>query len=147
MQLSNITLRLGGSMLHTVPIANATPAEILVLRRIHGDDAVVDVRPTKIDKARRHEAEYERLAVKYDRAASANAPGDDHKSIMATLFPGAMKKLPVSLTEIGLGHMLSPAARAAAEKPKTAAEPAPTEQAGDTDIFSADDAVAESEAN
>lgn len=116
MQLSNLTLRLGGSMLHTVPKINCTPAEILVLRALHGDDAVVDVRPTKFDKTRRHEDEYERLSTLYDRAASTLAPGGDSKSVMGQLFPGAMKKLPVHLKEIGLGHLMSPTSIAAVTK-------------------------------
>lgn len=116
MQLCNLTLRLGGSPLHTVPKTGVTPAEILVLQHIHGSDAVIDIRPTKIDKHRRHEGEFERLAGLYDRAASASAPGDEAKGVMNTLFPGAMKKLPTTLKEIGLGHYLSPAAVEAAER-------------------------------
>ena len=115
MQLCNLTLRLGGSMLHTVPVVAATPAEILVLKRIHGDDAVVNIRPGKFDKTKRHEDEFERLATKYDRAASASAPGDEAGSIMGQLFPGAIKRLPTTLKEIGLGHILSPASIAAAK--------------------------------
>lgn len=115
MQCANLTLRLGGSQLHTVPIVDATPAEILVLQRIHGNDAVVDVRPTKTLKSPRHAEIYETLATKYDRAASNNAPGEDSKSIMAELFPGAMKKLPTTLKEIGLVGFDRPAAQTSAE--------------------------------
>lgn len=113
MQRANLTLRLGGSQLHTVPIVNATPAEILVLQRIHGNDAVVDVRPTEPLKAPRHAEIYEALSTKYDRAASNNAPGEDSKSIMAELFPGAMKKLPTTLKEIGLVGYERPVAQTA----------------------------------
>lgn len=143
MQLANIVLRLGGSLLHTVPIADATPAEILVLQHIHGNDAVVDVRPTRVDKGKRHEAEFDRLATKYDRAASASAPGEDAKSVLATLFPGAMKKLPTTLKEIGLGHVMSvPSISAADARAAAAAIPVP-----DEDIFTpAEEAAAEDEA-
>lgn len=116
MQLCNIQLRLGGSLLHTVPKTDVTPAEILVLRALHGEDAVTSVRPTKFDKTRRHEAEFERLSTLYDRAASASAPGEEAKSVMGTLFPGAMKKLPVHLKDIGLGYLLSPSSVAAAAR-------------------------------
>ena len=119
MQLSNITLRLGGSQLHTVPKTGVTPAEILVLQRIHGNDSVVDVRPVKFDKNRSHMNEFERLANLYDGAASAAAPGDDAGSIMGTLFPGAMKKLPRTLKEIGMGGMVAPAAEEAEPEPET----------------------------
>lgn len=116
MQLCNLTLRLGGSLLHTVPKVNTTPAEILILRKIHGDDACVDIRPTRFDKSIRQEPEYDRLSQAYDRAGSLNAaPGDEHKSVMASMFPGAMKKLPTTLEEIGLGHLLSSASIAAAD--------------------------------
>jgi hypothetical protein len=116
MQLANIVLRLGGSVLHTVPKDKVTPAEILVLQRIHGSDAVVDVRPAGEDKNRRHQAEFDRLTLRYDRASSfSSAPGEETKSIMQSLFPGAMKKLPMTLEEIGLGHMTSPVSIAAAE--------------------------------
>lgn len=110
MQLSNINLRLGGSPMHVIHKQGVTPAEILVLQRIHGNDAVVDVRPTKIDKNRRHAEEFDRLAHLYDRGAGVETPDTDQKSILKELFPGAMKKLPVSLKEIGFGHVLSPAA-------------------------------------
>lgn len=115
MQLANLTLRLGGSQLHTVPKTGVTPAEILVLQAIHGADATVNIRPTKVDRARSHAAEYERLANIYDKAASSNEPGEDRKSIMATLFPGALKKLPTTLKEIGMGHVMSAASIAAAD--------------------------------
>lgn len=116
MQLSNLVLRLGGSQLHTVVKTDCTPAEILVLRHIHGEDAVTNVRPTREDKTRRHQAEFERLQHKYDRASTFVAkPGDEHKSVMASLFPGAIKRLPLTLDDIGMGHLMSPASIAAAD--------------------------------
>lgn len=116
MQLCNLTLRLGGSVLHTVGKINATPAEILILRKIHGDDSCVDIRPTRIDPTVRQEVEWERLSAAYDRAGGLSAtPGEEHKSIMQALFPGAMKRLPTTLEEIGLGHLLSETSIAAAD--------------------------------
>lgn len=123
MQLCNLVLRLGGSQLHTVPMSKVTPAEILVLQHIHGNDAVTDIRPSKVDKTRRHQSEYERLQHKYDRGSTFTAsPGEDRRSIMNTLFPGAVKKLPLTLKEIGLGHVTSPAAIRAANAPTPAVE-------------------------
>jgi hypothetical protein len=115
MQLSNVMLRLGGSLQHVVPKTQVTPAEIMVLQRIHGADAVVNVRPVKFDRNRRHADEYDRLAQFYDGAASDNVPGEEAKSILKDLFPGAMKKLPETLEEIGFGHAHSAAAQAAAQ--------------------------------
>lgn len=135
MQLCNLTLRLGGSLLHTVPVRDATPGEILVLKRIHGDDAVTDVRPTKVDKNRRHEIEWERLSHKYDRGSAFSAqPGEERRSLMETLFPGAVKKLPTTLQEIGLGHLLSPAARKAAAEADRQIVPGPEDKSEPTVI-------------
>lgn len=107
MQLCDGMLRLGGSLQHTVPMVDLTPAEILVLQHIHGGgDALVDLRPTKMD-TRNHTAEFDRLAGKYDRANAAFSGPDDPKSIMSTLFPGAMKKLPVTLDDIGMGYIMT----------------------------------------
>lgn len=111
MQLCNLTLRHGGSLTSTVMMTNVTPAEILILKRIHGDDATVEIRPTKVDKNRRNDDEWERLALKYDRASTfVSSPGEERKPLMEQLFPGVMKKLPTTLKEVGLGHLLTPAA-------------------------------------
>lgn len=107
MQLANIMVRLGGSLLNTVHVANASPAEILVLRAIHGDDAVTDVRPTKFTP-KRHDAEFERLATKYDRAASMAAPGSEKSPLLSRLFPGAIKKLPERLADVGMPDLDEP---------------------------------------
>lgn len=116
MQLCNLTLRLNGSQLHTVPKNDCTPAEILILQAIHGADATVDIRPTRFDKKRIQMHEWERLSFDYDRQGSmVSAPGEESRSIMARLFPGVMKKLPTTLKEIGLGHLTSAASIKAAE--------------------------------
>lgn len=136
MQLVSLILRLGGSVQHTVPKDDVTPGEILILRHIHGEDAVIDIRPTKLDKNRRQEAEWERLSVLYDRSGSImSTPGEEHRSIMAVLFPGALRKLPTTLEEIGLGELLPPKRRKPAEEgrvdPATVLSPKP--DAGDED--------------
>lgn len=124
MQLSSLNLRLGGSLLHTVHKVNVTPAEIMILQRIHGQDAVVDVRPTKVDKTIRHSAEYERLAGLYDRSASVDSPDGPTPSIMQQMFPGAIKKLPTTLKEIGLASYATAASIAAVD---AATAPVPDE--------------------
>lgn len=107
MQLCNIIVRLGGSLLNTVYKQDATPAEILILQHIHGEDAVVDVRPTRVDKRRLVTEEWDRLVSLYDNASGpfTAQPGDEDKSVMARLFPGAMRKLPTTLKEIGMGNI------------------------------------------
>lgn len=142
MQLSNATVRIAGSVLHTVPKRDLTPAEIVVLRSIHGDDAVVNIRPTKNDRNRGHAAEFDRLAGLYDRSSSLQAtPGEEQASLLARLFPGAMKKLPTTLEEIGLGHLMAPESIAAAEREDAATdavEAARAPQTEDRDIFTPD---------
>lgn len=104
MQLCKITLRLGASLLHTVHKVDVTPAEILVLKAIHGQDAVVDIIPTRVDDRRRHDAEFARLAHAYDRGAGTfvSQPGEEDGGVLGKLFPGAVKRLPLTLEEIGI---------------------------------------------
>jgi hypothetical protein len=134
MQLSNITVRLGGSVLHTVCKVDVTPAEILVLQHIHGEDGVIDIRPSRFDKRRQQAAEFERLAQLYDAGAGSfvSSNGEENSPIMSKLFPGAMKKLPVHLKDIGLGHLMSDAATKAAVK--AAANSAPETPAVDETV-------------
>lgn len=106
MQLCDGMLRLGGSVGHTVPMVGLTPAEILVLMHIHGSDALADLRPVKMDN-RTHAAEYDRLSAKYDASSAFDAADTDRKSVMAGLFPGAIRKLPVSLDDIGMGWVMT----------------------------------------
>lgn len=133
MQECNCTVRHGGSLLHTIPMTGVTPAEILILRRIHGEDAVVDIRPIRMAKTRQ-EVEWARLAEKYDRASSfTSAPGEENQPLMARMFPGAVHRLPVSLKEIGLGHLMSPASIKAAEEADRSSKP-PVEGEEDIDL-------------
>lgn len=85
---------------HVVTNKAVTIAEIAVLRRIHGDAAVRDIRPPA-DKAlrdvdRTEPEERERLRALYD----APAPGDN-EPIVDRLF-GPMAALPTSLRQIGI---------------------------------------------
>lgn len=158
MQLCTIELCLNGSPINTVIKAGVTPAEILVLQQIHGDDAVRHVRPGKIDRNRRHASEYQRLSELYDRASAfSSKPGEESKSIMEKLFPGIVRKLPTTLKEIGLGYMVSPAAVEAAERamnakpdPAEAADPVPApyeDDAAPADFLAAEDAYEASQAD
>jgi len=131
MQLCDLEVRLGDSSGHTVPKTNVTPAEIVVLQAIHGASAIVGIKPTKMDK-RPHIEEYERLQGIYGRAPDGlmDAGNGD---LLEKLFPGAAKQLPVSLKDIGLGHLVNPlkgdkGAKAEAPEP---ADPAEDEANGD----------------
>lgn len=102
MQLCDAEVRLAGNILHVVPKQGVTVAEICVLREIHGHDAVVNIRPTKMDK-RSHAEEFERLVRTY-AGASRQSPEENgpRKVNIASMFPGVVKKLPVSLEEAGI---------------------------------------------
>ena len=90
MQRCNCSVRLGGDIGNTVAKTGVSPAEIVILRHIHGGpDAVIDIQPTGMDKVP-HAVERERLVNIY------KAEIVDH------LFPGAYSKLPVSLSDVAL---------------------------------------------
>ncbi len=90
MQRCNCSVRLAGDQLNTVFKTNVTPAEIVILRHIHGGaDSVVDIQPTRMD-ATPHAQERQRLAYLYKQEVV------DH------LFPGAFSKLPVTLKDISI---------------------------------------------
>jgi hypothetical protein len=98
-------VKLGGDNNNIVPKAGVTPAEILVLQAVHGSDCVVDVRPTGKTSRKTHQQEFERLSARYDRGAGAfvGSAGEKRETICGTLFPGAMKRLPTTLAEVGFG--------------------------------------------
>lgn len=131
MQICSATIRLAGSVQNTVFRSDITPAEILVLQAIHGGDAVIDILP--IEKVERSQnAEWDRLTSRYDRSGGPDTPdGKEDVSIVSRLFPGAVKRLPVTLSEIGLEVNEAPEPKGepeVAEKPKRggrkAADPA-----------------------
>lgn len=102
MQICSATIRLAGSVQNTVFRNNLTPAEILILQAIHGGDAVIDILPIEKVERTQH-AEWDRLTGLYDRSGGPDTPdGKEDVSIVSRLFPGAVKRLPVSLSEIGL---------------------------------------------
>lgn len=130
MQICSATIRLAGSVQNTVFRNDITPAEILVLQAIHGGDAVIDILP--IEKVERSQnAEWDRLTSRYDRSGGPDTPdGKEDVSIVSRLFPGAVKRLPVTLSEIGLETNEAPEPAPEPEKPaarrggRKAADPA-----------------------
>ena len=89
MQRSEVTVRLAGDMNNTVNLSKVSPAEIVILRTIHGEDAIVNVRPVFMDKEP-HQIERNRLAYKYGAA------------VVDECFPGKLNQLPVTLKDIAL---------------------------------------------
>lgn len=89
MQRCNATVRLGGELDNTVPLYGLSPAEVLVLRHIHGQDAVVDFAPAGNDRGKSID-ERARLAEKYSA------------KFLTEVFPGAHPTYPATFAEIGV---------------------------------------------
>jgi hypothetical protein len=88
MQTAIVEILLNGNIQHTTT-RRVTPAEIVVLRHIHGDDSVVA--PLEIESIKRSNTdEVNRLKSVY---------GDD---VFKAVFPGAMPKVPTDLSEVGV---------------------------------------------
>ncbi|WP_176074325.1 hypothetical protein [Brucella intermedia] len=67
MQTYSARVRLSGSLFNEVPKAELTAAEITVLRRLHGPDSVVEIKPGKhVDRS--DDVERDRLNHLYGRA-------------------------------------------------------------------------------
>jgi len=95
MEISTIELRLSGDMRNTVVKIGVTPAEILVLRAIHGQGSVFNVQPGDTDK-RPHADELERLRSIY----APRFQDEGKKDIVGQMFPGIAPQLPVKLKDI-----------------------------------------------
>lgn len=92
MQTATGMVRIGGSLLHTVRKHGLTPAEIVVLRAVHGNDAVTQLRAERTPlKMKRNDEELERLELRYGG-----------KVVREVCFPGHSPKLPKTFKEIGL---------------------------------------------
>jgi hypothetical protein len=106
MELCSATIRLSGSLTNTVFKTHITPAEVLILQSIHGEDAVVDCKASGSNRAE-HSKEWERLSSIYDNSNGVTTPDGENASIMVRLFPGAVKKLPITFHEIGMPDICS----------------------------------------
>lgn len=89
MQNCDCLVNVGGEVRTEVPKTGVTPAEIAVLRHIHGNDAVTNIQKRKMGK-RAHKDELQRLKDAYGKEA------------VDTIFgTGFNIRLPVKLEEIG----------------------------------------------
>lgn len=100
------SVRLGGSTQHVVANKVVTIPEIAILRRVHGDDAVHDIRPPKDPELRVAKDDYGVTRTEADererlRRLYNNAHPDDPEAIVDRLF-GPMAPLPQSLSQIGI---------------------------------------------
>lgn len=85
------TVRIAGSLLSTVQKTGITPAELIVLRQVHGNDAVVQL------QAERMEIKGESASEELERLEKTYGP-----EVVAKAFPGHSPKLPKTFKEIGI---------------------------------------------
>lgn len=97
MQQANISLMLGGDRGQIVHKYAISPAEVTILRAVHGVEAVheIEIIKGKIERSDREELEH--LAAIYGQATDG-----ENNNIMRTLFPGAGAKLPKNFAELGI---------------------------------------------
>lgn len=89
MQIANCFVRLSGDINNEVFKGGVTPPEVVMLRAIHGTDAVIKIQPKHQDR-RPHAEEIDRLKREY---------GDRR---FAEVFPGSYVNLPVNFSDIGV---------------------------------------------
>lgn len=89
MEMYQAEVCIGGLLTNTVMKEPITAAEIVILRNIHGDDAVRQIKPLG-NKNREYDKEYKRLLKQYGRKKLEQA------------FPGARPILPQKLKDIGI---------------------------------------------
>lgn len=120
MQTANCLVKLGGDSGNTVPKYGVTVSEIVVLQKIHGDDAVVDIQPTGTVE-RSHRAERQRLDYAY---GAAQDDGSRRSKVVDLLFPGAAARLYETFEEAEiLEDNFAQTGRVAHTAPVSAAEP------------------------
>ncbi|CAK0773586.1 hypothetical protein WCLP8_5030005 [uncultured Gammaproteobacteria bacterium] len=91
MQVCSCLVRHDGEMNHVTFKPNVTVAEIVILRAIHGEDAIVDILPVNMDR-RTHEEEVDRLARIYT------------DPVVKRLWSGFRPRLPATLKDIGISR-------------------------------------------
>ena len=101
MDTANALVALGGDRGNSVPKYDLTPAEILVLQVVHGEDAVYDIVPLDEQVERTHKSELERLFRTYGRA---QPDGTKSAPAVQQLFPGAAARVPTTLSELELAE-------------------------------------------
>lgn len=116
MEVAKVLVGLDGSTDTQVPKYDVTPAEALLLRRIHGGvEAVSDVTITGTT-ARSARDEVLRLAKEYP------ARNDEGKTLVEELFGGLAPFVPTTFAEIGIEDE-APAPAATAPKARRVATP------------------------
>lgn len=90
MQLCSAIVRHAGNLGMTIHKEGLPPAEIVLLRAIHGEDAVVNIAVTHEQARRENRAEVERLKTTYG------------EKVFVACFPGRFPQLPTTLADIAV---------------------------------------------
>lgn len=94
MQVATVKVKIAGDSGHMVEKYDVTPAEVAVLRYIHGEDAVVDIEPLgTIERTNREERA--RLAHIYSKKENGQTPVD-------VLYPGVAARVYETFDELEL---------------------------------------------
>ncbi len=96
MRFYSAKLRLAGSPLHEVLKENLSAPEVLVLRHVHGEDAVLDLKQTD-DRPVSNQAERQRLEQEYPPTTDENG---EVRHILPALFGALYAPLPTSLPDV-----------------------------------------------
>lgn len=116
MQIASVLVAIGGDLGNTIPKHGVTASEIAVLRAIHGEGAVSEIKPIG-DVKRTNSEERNRLLTRYGRAKDS-----ENNSIVNNLFPGAAARMFATIDELGLPSAFFAAAGRVSAVP---AEPVP----------------------
>lgn len=121
MQTATILLSLSGERDNQIPKYNVTPAEALLLRALHGDEAVTEIEVVG-EKEATSRSERSRLFDFYSRA---NPRGGRACPELDALFPGSAARLPTTFDEIEFDDSFFKAERTAKAEPVDQDEDAP----------------------
>lgn len=98
--LYSAKVRLGGSVLNEVPKSDLTAPEIEVLRMLHGDDAVVEIKEQAVKAKRSQAEERQRIYSVYANPTALSALQLKSKlDAIRGLFGHDRMPLPVSIAE------------------------------------------------
>lgn len=97
MQLCNATVHLAGDRNFAIPKRDISVAEVVFLRRIHGQDAVVDIAPTRKTT--------DSLRVTRDRLLAAYGDRKEHVALIDAMFQNLAVQGLTKLSDLRLDEM------------------------------------------
>lgn len=102
MRLYDCKVLLSGSRENEVRKTDISAAEVMILQRFHGVDAVLDIVPKEMDK-RTHADERRRLFTTYvgaDEATNLGGHQKERAAVLTNLFGPMHAQLPVELPKV-----------------------------------------------